>query len=94
MPYSHKRSPEKIKERRERRVSFEERMKAIDDARAIVKDNCQRDLVTGEIAYEKSKESTIERALKVRFEGLVPTHALAHEDGEVLNRAILPCWWR
>lgn len=63
MPYSHRRSPEKLRERRLRRLDYESKMAEKDTIRGIIKDNCRRDNVTGEIAYNPRDKSNIEAAL-------------------------------
>jgi hypothetical protein len=108
MPYSHRRSPEKRKERRERFKSFEQRKKEADTIRGIVKDLNQRDLLTGEIIYSKENEKSVKAALaagtfacedwrgdkqQVPLSSNLISKIVAYEYGEVLNRAIEPCWW-
>lgn len=63
MPYSHKRSPKKKRERYSKYCSFEQRKAEADTIRGIIKDNCRRDLVTGEIAYETKNLPKIQTAL-------------------------------
>ena len=117
MPYSHKRSPEKRKERKEKFKAFEQKKSETDTIRGIVKDLNQRDLLTGEIIYRRENEATIKEALasgtylvevarpenkhiKSKPERIVlpisqeAIDRINFEYGEVLNRGIVPCWWR
>ena len=64
MPYSHNRSEEKKKERKQKSKSFIERRKEKDAARGIVKDLCHRDFITGEIVYSHSKDPQIRKAFE------------------------------
>lgn len=119
----HKRTEKGQLKQRKRIVSFEHKIRERDTARAIVKDLCQRDPVSGEISFQQKKKAQItnvllavkyvvetecpnlspnvkrkhiDRYVSDWFEIDVSTvdAVLQREDGEVLNRAILPCWWR
>ena len=104
----HKRSLEKREERRRKYQSFEQTKKERDTIRGIFKDLNQRDLLTGEIIMRKENEAAIQRALITETlviedwrgqKTAVPldqsvVSQIVYEPGEVLNRAIEPCWWR
>lgn len=59
----HKRSPQGKQKRAQRFQSYEERTSEKDTIRGIIKDNCRRDNVTGEIAYNPKDLWNIKRAL-------------------------------
>jgi hypothetical protein len=59
----HVRSPEKQKERRKKYKTFIERKAEQDTIRGVFKDNCNRDLLTGEIAYDPKHRAAIQQAL-------------------------------
>lgn len=117
MPYSHKRSPEKRKERKEKFKAFEQKKSESDTIRGIVKDLNQRDLLTGEIIYCQTNEAAVKQALAIGVYSIEVAHIeskhvkskperillpisqeaidqINFEYGEVLNRAVEPCWWR
>lgn len=58
-----KRSPQGQQKRQQRFLSYEEKTAQKDTIRGIIKDNCRRDNVTGEIAYNPKDKSNIECAL-------------------------------
>jgi hypothetical protein len=120
MPYSHNRSKTKQKERKQKYQTYIERKTEKDTIHSIIKDNCQRDQVTGEIGFKKENITSIHKGLhdgkyQIEKEPLLKSphlkgktekiwldinQDLAYDlveqlvEGEVLNRACQPCWWR
>lgn len=59
----HKRSSQGKQKQSKRFLTFEEKTAQKDTIRGIIKDNCRRDNVTGEIAFHPKDKSNIQSAL-------------------------------